>query len=139
MISEFSGKYRFLSNFYPSPVFLDGVEYPTVEHAYQAAKTVDRAERETISSALTPGKAKAKGKKVTLRYEWDVIKLSVMYDLLKQKFERSHLLKQLLLDTGDEYLEEGNTWNDTYWGVCAGVGANQLGLLLMQVRNENRD
>ena len=38
--------------------------------------------------------------------------------------------------TGDAELVEGNTWNDTYWGVCNGVGHNHLGKILMQVRQE---
>ena len=43
-------------------------------------------------------------------------------------------LRTKLADTEDEELIEGNTWNDTYWGVCRGVGENHLGKLLMEVR-----
>ncbi len=32
--------------------------------------------------------------------------------------------------------EETNTWHDTYWGVCNGVGKNMLGIQLMRVRAE---
>ena len=39
-ITRFHGEYRFLSNFYPVKVEYDGVQYPTVEHAYQAAKVM---------------------------------------------------------------------------------------------------
>lgn len=57
-ISDFSGGNHFLSNFHPSPVTMDGVIYPTVEHAYQAAKTIDHAEREVIRTSPGPGMAK---------------------------------------------------------------------------------
>lgn len=41
VVNRFAGIYEFLSNFYPAPVTLDGVVYPTVENAFQAAKTGD--------------------------------------------------------------------------------------------------
>ena len=52
------------------------------------------------------------------------------------KFSTNESLKKRLLETGDEELIEGNTWNDTYWGVCKGVGLNKLGEILMRVREE---
>jgi hypothetical protein len=45
-------------------------------------------------------------------------------------------LKQLLLATGDKELIEGNTWGDTFWGVCNGIGQNHLGKILMAKRTE---
>ena len=60
-----------------------------------------------------------------------------MRDLLHLKFS-SIELAQMLLSTGSEILQEGNTWNDTFWGVNAhtGQGRNVLGKLLMEVRAE---
>lgn len=72
-----------------------------------------------------------------LREDWELIKISVMHDLLRQKFGHETLRKRLLA-TGDEKLEEGNTWKDYFWGVCNGIGQNQLGVLLMRVREEIR-
>ncbi len=60
-----------------------------------------------------------------------------MLDLLRIKFTIP-TLRERLLATGDQTLIEGNTWGDTYWGVCRGVGLNNLGTLLMQVREECR-
>lgn len=135
-ISAFVGKYRFLSNFYPCRIHLDGVFYPSVEHAYQAAKTADPGERKTIREAATPGEAKKAGRKVTLRPGWcEDMQLKIMKKLLQQKFSVEPL-KSLLLDTGDAELVEGNTWRDTFWGVCNGQGKNQLGHLLTCVRQE---
>lgn len=132
-ITSFSGKYEFLSNFYYSPVTYEGITYPTVEHAFQAAKTFDVTERRRISEMKTPGMAKRAGRRVLLRKDWEAVKFDIMKTLVTQKFE-DEKLKQLLLDTGDEELVEGNTWHDTCWGVCNGVGQNNLGKILMSVR-----
>jgi N-glycosidase YbiA len=134
-IERFDGEYRWLSNFYPAAVTLDGVIYPTVEHAYQAAKTLDRAERLGIGLKPTPGQAKRAGRHVTLRPDWDAIKVDVMEGLLRQKFSSADL-RNKLVDTGEEMIVEGNTWGDTFWGVCRGEGKNTLGRLLMLIRHE---
>lgn len=137
MINSFSGGYRFLSNFFFSPVVLDDIEYRTVEHAYQAAKTHDLAMRTRIRLADTPGEAKRLGRKVVLRPEWETVKLDVMYWLVQQKFSNP-ALKRLLLATGEAELIEGNSWGDTFWGVSKGVGENHLGRILMRVRDALR-
>jgi ribA/ribD-fused uncharacterized protein len=137
VIGPFDGRYSFLSNFYRSPVTLDGLEYPSVEHAYQAAKTTDPEERATVREALTPGLAKRLGRQVHLRPDWEDVKLAVMADLLRQKFDRPPLAKALL-ETGDEELVEVNYWRDTYWGVFHGTGENHLGRLLMERREQLR-
>ncbi len=45
-------------------------------------------------------------------------------------------LKQKLISTGNSILEEGNYWNDTFWGICKEKEENHLGKLLMKVREE---
>ena len=132
-IDYFSGDYRFLSNFWPSEVNFNGVTYTTVEHGYQAAKTLSDSERLWIKASPTPGVAKRRGKEVTLREDWEQVKLYVMETLLRLKFSDPELCFKLLL-TGNAELIEGNTWGDTYWGVCRGRGSNNLGKLLMKIR-----
>ncbi len=134
-ISSFSGPHRWLSNFWPAEVVLDGVAYPTVEHAYQAAKTLCPTEREFVRAATTPGAAKRCGKRITLRPDWDKVKSAVMLNLVRQKFDLDPL-GAWLLATADHELIEGNTWGDTFWGMCHGRGQNVLGKILMRVRNE---
>ena len=137
MISSFRGQYRFLSNFWPAPVLAYGVEYPTVEHAYQACK-VQRANREAIRSCPIPGQAKRLVRTMPVRPNWEAIKLHVMQGLVERKFKHEHLAK-LLLATGDEYLVEGNTWGDRFWGQCPiDNGHNHLGIILMDVRQSLR-
>ena len=142
MIEEFAGKNRFLSNFYKSPIEFEGDTYPTVEHAFQAAKTSIAEERATIRANANPVIAKRKGRRVTLREDWEAAKRDIMRELLRVKFADA-ALRELLLQTGDEELVEGNRWHDRYWGrcrcaKCGGQGQNVLGELLMQVRKEIR-
>jgi len=138
MISSFSGHHRFLSNFFPCEIELDGEIYVSLEHAFQARKTLDLAERAKVRAAKTPGDAKHLGRKVTLVENWEKIKLGVMETLVHQKFKRHPILRGELLLTGDEELVEGNTWGDVFWGVCRGKGENHLGKILMKIRSELR-
>ncbi len=142
-IVSFSGEYRFLSNFYPSEVLLDGRKYVSVEHAYQAAKISiqglpkDEANRlrKPFIEADTPAIAKKLGRQVRLRDDWESVKVNIMVGLLRQKFHESPLKDQLLA-TGDRHLEEGNHWGDRIWGTVNGVGKNYLGKSLMLIRYE---
>lgn len=133
-IDKFKDKYFWLSNFHPVTIEMDGDLYPTVEHAYQALKTIDPTWRARIRWATTPGKAKRLGREAPLRTDWDYMKIGVMYCLLTTKFAYPQL-KQRLLDTNDDELIEGNEWGDTFWGQCKGEGDNWLGRLLMDVRH----
>ena len=139
-IDSFSGKYRFLSNFYPSP-FPYNVEHDakTVEHAYQAAKTNLINEQDAILNCPSAARAKKLGQMVTLRDDWsDETKILVMRDLVWDKFLYNVELADKLLATEDAILIEGNTWGDVFWGVCDGNGENWLGKILMDVRTELR-
>jgi ribA/ribD-fused uncharacterized protein len=134
MIDKFVGEYEFLSNFYHAVTSWQGETYSTVEHAFQAAKTYNKEQIKEIRNAATPGLAKKLGRKVELRKDWEEVKYSIMYRLVFLKFLLNTDLRDKLLATNDEHLIEGNTWGDTYWGVCDGVGENNLGRILMSVR-----
>lgn len=133
MITKFTGQYKFLSNFFACEVEYEGIAYPSSEHAFQAAKTLDRNERIKIARASSPGMAKTLGRHVSLRRDWEETKDSIMGEILHIKFSNPEL-KDKLLRTGDSRLVEGNTWGDVYWGVCGNKGKNKLGKLLMKVR-----
>ena len=135
-ITGFFGEFRFLSNFWPAAVEYNGMRYRTVEHAYQAAKTLDQSHRRKVKMLESPGKAKRLGSKFELRPDWDDIKVEVMLDLVRQKFTNHPELKGSLLSTGAAVLIESNSWGDTFWGVCDGEGNNRLGQILMRVRDE---
>lgn len=140
-IRKFTGEFAFLSNFHPSPISWDGHQFATVEHAYQAAKTLVKKEQEQIANCKTPGQAKRMGRKITLRNDWEKQKLPVMMWMIKLKFE-DPILRQKLLDTGDAHIVEGNHWHDNIWGECSCKKCedieptNLLGTLLMEERSQ---
>lgn len=133
MITEFTGEYSFLSNFWPALVKHEGTVFASVEHAYQAAKC--KKEDWPKFQGIGPGAAKRLGRKLqTYDPGWEGRKLKLMHSLILQKFRNDAHLKVRLLDTGNQELIEGNTWGDTFWGVCGGAGKNHLGRILMEVR-----
>lgn len=151
MIDSFSGRFFFLSNFFCSPVTMYGETYPSVEHAFQAAKVTPGRQGDVTRMVIrkaadrrgrpSPAHAKKLGRRVKLRLDWEEVKLDVMKTLLVRKFEVPEL-RYLLTCTGSEDLVEGNTWGDDFWGCVqelqdGGViwrGENHLGRLLMEVR-----
>lgn len=155
-ITSFSGKHSFLSNFHKSSVYiLVGTKFVrcnTVEHGYQASKTISQHWRRRIVEAPSPGEAKRMGQNVRRVSYWDEVKLIVMLELLRQKFSRSSVLAEQLKQTGEALLVEGNHWHDNFWGKCicercfmecvdkdgASTAENWLGKLLMRVRKDLR-
>lgn len=125
MIREFQGDYRFLSN------FIGGVE-----QRYQAAKCVEDVDRFKILR-MSPGDAKRYAKTVKIRPDWNQIKLELMEKFVRDKFQKEPFRSRLIA-TGDEILQEGNYWSDTFWGVDlrTGRGENHLGKIIMNVRKE---
>ena len=128
----FRGEYWFLSNLYPCKIFFNGSTYPCAESAFQAMECVNLNDRKVFSS-LDGVSARRFGRKVELRSDWEQVKDSIMYKVLKAKFQQNpELLVKLKQIT--ETIQEDNTWGDTYWGVCDGKGKNKLGELLMTIR-----
>lgn len=136
-ILGFFEEFRFLSNFHMVKVKYEGILYPSTEHAYQACKTLDNVLRSEISKLKSPKEARRAGqpKSLKLRPDFDSIKLKVMEDVNRIKFQNTYLA-QRLKETGEAYLEETNYWGDTFWGVCDGIGENNLGKILMKIRSE---
>lgn len=138
MITSFRGDYDFLSNFYPSPVELGGVVFPTAEHAFQAAKCALAADVQKIFACETPAEAKKVGRTVQMREGWDDVKYDAMKAIIRSKFNNDDLMVRLVL-TGDEEIIELNNWGDTTWGVFQGEGSNWLGIILMAERIYRQD
>lgn len=141
VIDMFSGPHTFLSNFHTEPFAWADQPSATAEHHYNAAKTLNAEEKLRVYSQPTPGRAKREGQKVLLRKGWDDhLKAGFMESILKAKFAPGTVPAQLLLDTRDALLIEGNTWHDQYWGQCTcekhyhWPGSNTLGRLLMAQR-----
>jgi len=140
-IVRFEGEYRFLSNFHECEILYDGLMFRSVEAAFQAMKCQFHEERIPFES-MNPRQARAAGRRVSLRPDWEQRKLVLMYTLVKQKFAVSPELREKLLDTGYADLVEGNRWHDNYFGSCdchscqSKPGYNYLGKILMRVRTE---
>lgn len=130
----FRGDYWFLSNFCYAPIEYKGIEYPSVECAYQAQKTDDVTLKRKFAT-ISAKEAKRLGRQIKPPADWYDRNVQIMTELLRIKFENQYM-KRKLLATGNEPLIENNRWNDTFWGVCNGVGNNMLGKLLMQIRDE---
>lgn len=135
MITSFSGDYRFLSNFYWEPMTINGIVFNTNEHFFQARKMINDQDFETVRLARMPALAKRLARSLPKREDWDEVKEHIMLIGLREKFSHAYM-RMRLLETGDQHLVEGNTWNDTYWGICNGKGQNRLGELLMRVRKD---
>lgn len=151
MINKFEGRFRFLSNFYPCKIEHKGIKYPSVEHFYVAMKVTEMQLlngiyytaadfRELISKIPEPGDVKKIGQRIKIRKDWDDKKLEFMNWAVREKF-KDETLSEMILSTGDEDIIEGNWWHDRFWGVCicskcSNTGDNNLGKILMTVREE---
>ncbi|BDF35871.1 hypothetical protein CE91St62_39330 [Lachnospiraceae bacterium] len=139
-ITSFRGKYAFLSNFYNAPIIYRGLRYANNEAAFQSQKTLYPKERlKFCSSQLAdPAEAKRLGRRITLRPDWEKVKIMLMYEICMTKFHQHPELAQALLATDNALLIEENVWKDRYWGMCDGYGENNLGLILMDIRGKLR-
>lgn len=142
-IAGFQGEHRFLSNFWPVKIEMAGHVYPSVEHAYQASKTLPANRAPFREPGMSAGSAKKLGRTIPLIDGWTRERdgLGDMLEFIRQKFDgRDPELVSLLLATGEAELIEGNDWHDSYWGVCrcgrCPKGLNVLGSALMLVRSE---
>lgn len=141
-ILGFFEAHRFLSNFHLWPITFESALYPSTEHAYQAAKTLDPEARLVFQSGqheLSCTQAKHLGRDLRLRKDWERAKLGVMTTVLREKF-KDPVLRAALLETGDRELVELNWWGDLTWGRVLRdercVGENFLGRILMKIRAE---
>lgn len=130
----FFGSARPLSNFYPAKIQLWGLTFLDAEAAYQSGKIKDPAKRKDFTG-LRQASAKAKGRTIPIRDDWEAVKNKVMEEVVYTKFSQNPDLQAFLLGTGKAYLEERNYWKDRYWGCdLNGHGENHLGKILMRVR-----
>lgn len=140
----FRGEAALLSNFAPYEpeeyYIFEGIAYPSNEHFYQAMKIADNTMvsikfcRELVSKHGFKG-LKGYIKNFQHYEDWHLRKLKVMEQGLRYKFSIPRF-RDVLLATGDLELVERNHWGDTYWGVYKGEGENNLGKILMQIRQD---
>lgn len=134
IINSFDGEYDFLSNFYECPILWKGNLYRNSESIYQSYKTLDNVPFDFTKT--TGSQAKKISKTLNVRSDWNKIKFDLMFNICREKFNQNPDIAQKLMNTGDTILIEGNYWGDTYWGICNGEGQNNLGKILMKIREE---
>lgn len=163
VVTEYRGEYAWLSNFHPVPVhvtfnveveghlkrcYLTQLSFNTVEAAYIACKSTDSrwwkhcaetgSDRQSVAALKQEAKELEQEDPDWLRPHWDALRVSIMFNLLCEKFSNSELAK-LLKGTVGLVLEEGNTWKDDFWGIDRNRrpqrGLNMLGKLHMLIRD----
>jgi len=145
--------FGFMSHFEPSPIEMDGVIWPTVEHYFQAQRSLDPEYVAAIRSARTPGAAKQLAAdpdpsrvaaqkswfsrmKRAPRSDWADVRLDVMRRADLAKYMQNPALAKRLLATGDAELVEDSPFDD-FWGAGhRGDGRNWAGRILMEVRRQ---
>ena len=131
-----TAEYGELSNFAPYPIVLKGKRWPTSEHYFQAQKFANAKDQEEIRAVSSPMIAARMGRdrKRKLRRDWERVKIGIMREAVEAKFRQHDDLRALLAATGDAKLIE-HTENDDFWGDGGdGSGRNELGRVLMAVR-----
>lgn len=142
--------YYEFTNFYESPITLDGKVWPTTEHYFQAQKFPGRPDIQEAIRTATSARAvfdlansQTGTYKGLIRADWIAVSNNTMRKALRAKFTQHAGLKKLLLGTGTSELVEASD-KDAYWGdpsrsVRGGLkGQNMLGVVLMELRTELR-
>jgi len=134
-------KWGDLSNFAKSEIEVDGKKWKTVEHYFQAQKTLDEKEQEKIRKSFKPKIAKKLGREIELRSDWEQVRVDVMRKALNEKFDKLEFQK-VLLATRERPIYEDAPW-DEFWGTgnyrATEPGKNMLGELLMEIRDRIRN
>lgn len=131
--------YHWLSNFELVTIVLDGQEWSSVEHYYQAQKFLDINLRNQVRELSTPGKTKrfARKHQDQIRADWPEIKLMVMEKALREKYQQEPFKSKLLATSGSIFEDSPQ---DNFWGTGtigqSGPGLNYLGKILEKIRQE---
>jgi ribA/ribD-fused uncharacterized protein len=120
---------------------LDGFEWPSVEHYYQAMKFEDADYREQIRQAPNPADAAklGKSKKHQRRKDWDKLKVTYMTRGMYIKCRTHPEVGQMLLDSEELEIAEVSQY-DYFWGSGRDLrGKNNFGKMLMGIRDKLRE
>jgi ribA/ribD-fused uncharacterized protein len=123
--------YGVFSPFAPTPVWISGRRYKTVEHWYQAMRAVGD-EHEWIREADGPAEAKLRAAAIEPRRYWTEEKVLIMYRGTLAKCRQHPALADLLMRTGDAEIHE--YCGDLFWGFDGRGGQDWLGKILCHVR-----
>ena len=146
---------KWLSTFnVANPFKYNGMEYPTVEHAFHAQKVADEdpmvetyriALSTNVDDVLKPNEAKKFGGKTsfkendfTLRDDWNSVRLKIMEEIEREYYMANKELIEKLIETEEKLLIHKGFGIDDYWGVKGDddKGENNHGKILMKLREE---
>lgn len=133
--------YGCFSNFSPHSICMQGEDWQTVEHYYQAQKFIGTKDEKVvpiIQAAPSPEEAAALGRDCTrqVRADWEQVKTEVMRQAVLKKFLTHPDIQAILIATDDLLIVE-NSPKDYYWGCGKDkTGDNHLGKILMSVRQQ---
>ena len=133
--------YQDFGTFSHHSFLLDELEWPSVEHYYQAMKFDDDAYRERIRRAEHPKRARKLGRSrwKKRRKDWKKIKVTVMTRGVYIKCRTHPEIAEALLATGEQALVENSNY-DYFWGCGRDRrGENMYGKVLMNVRERLRE
>lgn len=138
-IDSFTEYFDFLHNNFQTPVYFSGILYPSVSHAYHAARSNDERTRRAILNAETFQALGNIALRINDPIDWQERKVKIMEQLVRDKFRRSkELQERLKLTEGRELVMTytDNNSKNNFWGVVKGNGQNQLGRILMKIRED---
>jgi predicted NAD-dependent protein-ADP-ribosyltransferase YbiA (DUF1768 family)/RNA recognition motif-containing protein len=136
-IDNFNGVFDFLNNEYPCKVYFEGRLYPSVFHAFQAARSDKDHERAKMSLADSMQELYELATEIEDPIDWHNKRLTVMEKCIRDKFRRDRELREKLRKTGNRDLINSyadRTASNLFWGMVDGKGENHLGQILMNVR-----
>ena len=141
-IDSFTDYYEFLHNNFYTPVFYECMLFPSVTHAYQAARSNDQTTRRAILNAENLKTVLNIAKRIDDSENWNMRRLKIMEHLIRDKFRRSKELQEKLKATGTREIVmtyEEETVANTFWGAVKNKGQNQLGRILMKIREDIKE
>jgi ribA/ribD-fused uncharacterized protein len=119
---------------------LDGADWPSVEHYFQAMAFEDPALRELVRAAAHPAEARKQARKHRRkrRRDWDKVKVTVMTRGTYIKCRTHPEVAEALLETGELHIVETSLY-DYFWGCGRDLrGHNHYGNVLLNVRDKLR-
>lgn len=147
----FHSEHAWLSNFFPCQIEIQGLTFKSAEQAFQYTRAIHLKDTHLANLILRSRNAKeakllSHGNNKTTP-EWDNDRFDVMRHVVTQKFTQNYELGGRLVSTGQHNLIEATI--DGFWGAKASItsksirdgtwmGANFLGKILVEVRNELR-
>lgn len=136
IINICESEFHVLSNFSSHQVEIDGVLYPTCEHAYHALRYNDIEIQKEIIQAKSARKAWEISQWYKDKQLEDFDKVVIMKSILIEKLNQHEDVREALFNSQDSILEK-QIEVDLFWGISSNnQWKNMLWNLWMEIRNK---